>query len=169
MGATNVVQCTTPEVVRDSYVQGVAGDNEHFASVFRSSFDEIAVDEKLYELMRFWLLGTWMAEQLERQFCLVSLLSRNDRRECEGDAKLAAITERFPPHVRFHGGQRFELLTWEGIHDWCACRAPTSPEAGEVAKYLADKTAGYTTVKRDSVDVQRLRRAFAIKPSSRGG
>ena len=57
VGATNVVQCKKPEVVRDSYMHGVAGDNEHFTRVFRSSFDEIAVDEKLYELTRFWLLG----------------------------------------------------------------------------------------------------------------
>lgn len=168
VGATNVVPCSKPEVVRDSYVHGVAGDDKHFSRVFRSSFDEIAVDAKLYELMRFWLLGTWMADHLERKFCLVSLLSRNDRRECEGDARLPAITERFPQHVRFHDGQRFELLIWEGIHDWCVTGASTSPEAGEVARYLADKTAGYTTVKRNATDTQRLRRAFAIKPSLPG-
>ena len=39
------------------------GGNNLFSKVFKSDYKTIAIDEKKYELIRFWLLGTWIAKQ----------------------------------------------------------------------------------------------------------
>jgi len=38
-----------------------------------SDFNAIALKDKKYELVRFWLLGTWLAEQEGLEFRLVNL------------------------------------------------------------------------------------------------
>lgn len=46
---------------RKSYETG--GDN-FFVELFTSNYETIAIDDQKYELMRFWLLGNWIAGEL---------------------------------------------------------------------------------------------------------
>jgi hypothetical protein len=50
---------------KDNYL---SGGNGWFNRVFKSDFDTVAIKEKKYELMRLWLLGTWLADQLGQVF-----------------------------------------------------------------------------------------------------
>ncbi|MHA2022224.1 MAG: hypothetical protein ACTSWQ_01020, partial [Candidatus Thorarchaeota archaeon] len=57
----------------------MSGGNNWFSEVFSSDYKTVAIDEKKYELLRFWLLGTWMAKQQDLDFYLVNLvLSKRD-------------------------------------------------------------------------------------------
>lgn len=40
-----------------------SGGHNWFSRVFKSDYKTIAIIEKKYELLRYWLLGTWMAKQ----------------------------------------------------------------------------------------------------------
>jgi hypothetical protein len=48
------------------------GGNNWFSKVFKSDYETVAIVEKKYELLRFWLIGTWIAKQLNLDFYLVT-------------------------------------------------------------------------------------------------
>ncbi len=41
------------------------GGNNLFYQIFKSDYETIAIKEERYELMRYWLLGNWMANKLK--------------------------------------------------------------------------------------------------------
>ncbi len=67
--ATNRTLPHNPEA-RQGYL---AGGECWYRQVFRSDYETIALRNHKYELMRFWLLGSWMAARMERAFPLVNL------------------------------------------------------------------------------------------------
>jgi hypothetical protein len=68
--ATNKTSPRDPDN-RKKYLTG--GDN-WFRKVFTSDYDMVAVQDRKYELMRFWLLGSWLAAQMKRNFYLVNIV-----------------------------------------------------------------------------------------------
>ncbi len=38
-------------------------DKDFYSQIFKSDFNTVAVQEKKYELLRFWLLGNWIAKE----------------------------------------------------------------------------------------------------------
>jgi hypothetical protein len=115
----------------------VTGANGWFAKVFddRSTFQILAVQEQLYELMRLWLLGTWMAAQTSKTFHLVNLV-------CE--ARELDIEERFRPHLQHKEPGEFSRLAWESIFDFVNRLSPDTSMRERFLGYFREKTAGYS-------------------------
>ncbi len=124
------------------------GGNNWFNEVFKSGvdFDKIATAESFYELMRFWLLGTWIAnEHLNRNFFLINLVLNKKERDVE---------HQFGRHIDYNEMRAFKRQTWEQIYSLIERKAP--PEARkEIIEYFHGKTLGY-----NSSDV--LQRAFSV-------
>ncbi|MBE0479037.1 hypothetical protein IBX65_07990, partial [Candidatus Aerophobetes bacterium] len=57
--------------VENKYLTGGHG---WWSQVFSSDFRTVAMGEEKYELSRFWLLGTWIAEQRGLNFYLINLV-----------------------------------------------------------------------------------------------
>ncbi|MHB8870288.1 MAG: PGN_0703 family putative restriction endonuclease [Thermoleophilia bacterium] len=129
--------------VRPSYESGASS---WFRQVFRGSAEEIAVHARKYELMRFWLLGSWIAHETGREFALFSL-NPATRREDFGKS-----FDRFlVPDDR----RRFISTTWEDLASFIGERQVEHDDLATVHNYLAGKTIGYDPA-------GRLRRAFQL-------
>ena len=127
---------------RKKYLTGGQG---WFKQVFTSDFDTVAIQERKYELLRFWLLGTWMASQMGRDFYLINIVPS----EKETD-----IEERLVPHLNGAKNRQFKRLTWEEIYKWGAKHAPKSEAKERWMSYFENKTIGYDRRRH-------LRKAFA--------
>jgi hypothetical protein len=104
-----------------------------YGNVFTSLAEEVATRQRLYQLMRLWLLGTWMADQCGRRFVLVSLTPE----ACEKD-----IATRFGAHIVASDKQQFVRHTWEQIRE----RFRPAKHMRGVARlvgYLDHKSSGY--------------------------
>ena len=112
-----------------------AGGGRWFAQVFTEDFQTIAVDAKKYELLRFWLLGTWLANELGMPFHLLNLV----RGECEKD-----IEGRFGLFIRQHSKARFSRGSWEDIWRFIQESGPKTPETTIVLDYFSNRTTGYS-------------------------
>lgn len=121
------------------------GGNNWFSKVFNSDYKTVAIDAKKYELMRFWLLGTWIAEQDSLDFYLINLvLSKR-----EGD-----IETIFRKHIKENERRKFQRVTWESIYQYILDRS-SSKEKDTIVRFFRNKTVGY--------DVEgKLQRAFSI-------
>ena len=106
------------------------------AKVFdgKSTFQIMAIQEQLYELMRLWLFGTWMADQIGKQFHLVNLVC--ETRELD-------IERRFQRHLKHTDLGQFSRMTWESIFDFVNGSAPKSAARDLFLEYFTQKTAGY--------------------------
>ena len=131
LGASNA---TTPTHVRslDSYASAADG---WYARTFASGPEVVAVQEQRYQLMRLWLLGTWMAAQVDKQFVLVSLCT---------DASDTGIETSFGAHIVQNELRRFKRYTWEAIREACRTGEGVASLAPLVA-YLDHRTSGYAS------------------------
>jgi hypothetical protein len=120
------------------------GGNNWFSKVFESNFKTVAIAEKKYELLRFWLLGTWIAKQLDLDFCLANLvLSEQDK----------DIEEVFKKHLCENERMKFIRITWEAIYQQILNSNLSGTDKDRMIGYFKNKTIGYD-------DHGRLRRAF---------
>ena len=114
------------------------GGNNWFGEVFKSGsdFDKVANIEKFYELMRLWLLGTWVAnEYLHRNFFLINLvLSRKER----------DIEDLFGRHVHYNETRAFKRRSWEQVYSFIERMAPLEGKK-EIVEYFHGKTLGYNS------------------------
>jgi hypothetical protein len=124
----------------------LTGGQEWFKQVFASDFDTVAIQAQKYELLRFWLLGTWIASQMERDFYLINIAPSKKEMDIE---------QRFRPHLHEAENRRFKRLTWEEIYKLSAQEAPTGPEKEQWLSYFANRTVGYNPS-------HNLRKAFAL-------
>jgi len=108
------------------------GGNKMFPEIFKSDYETIAVKEKGYELMRFWLLGSWMAKQLEIDFEFYSLVMQS--RELE-------IEATFGKHIIESPERKFFRLTWEQIYAFIELLSDNN-EKHIVTEYIENKTIG---------------------------
>lgn len=127
------VNNTTPtnDKVEQKYV---SGGNKWWDEVFVSSFDEIARQKKKYELARFWLLGTWMAQKLGIDFYLVNLVPAEKERN---------IVQQFSPHIKQDKHRTFLRIAWEDIYSFIANTAGSSAYKDLILCYFENKTIGY--------------------------
>jgi hypothetical protein len=124
----------------------VTGGNRWYPYVFRSDFETVAITQKKYELLRFWLLGTWIAHCLNLDFYLVNLvLSEREKR----------IEHIFKPHIKENKHRKFLRTTWEDVYHFIQDIQLSSEEKDMVTAYFEEKTLGY-----DSQG--RLQRAFSL-------
>jgi len=110
-----------------------SGGNNWFSTVFKSDYKTIAVIEKKYELLRFWLLGTWMAKQQDKNFYLINLvLSKNEK----------DIENVFKRHIRENKRREFFRISWEDIYNYIS-NIDSSRDKAIVLNYFRNKTIGY--------------------------
>ena len=117
--------------VEEKYVSGGQG---WWTKVFSSDFKEVVIKQRLYELARFWLLGTWMASQMGLDFYLVNLVL---------DKKDKDIEERFGRHIVQKDNQKFKRVTWEQISDMIETSGAQNVDT--IKEYFTNKTIGYSS------------------------
>jgi len=121
------------------------GDN-WFSKVFKSDYKTVAIDEEKYELLRFWLLGTWMAKEQGLNFYLVNLVLSEREKDIE------AIFKR---HLNENQGMKFIQITWEEVYRQILNNDLSVVDKDTIIKYFKNKTIGYG-------GNGKLQRAFSI-------
>ena len=136
---------TVPSNLSNSKKYETGGDN-WFSKVFTSDYETIAIDEKKYELLRFWLLGTWIANQYKLDFYLVNLVLSEREKE---------IKEIFNKHLRINKRMKFIRIAWEDIYQKILNNRLSGMDKDVITHYFRNKTIGYD-------GNRRLQRAFSI-------
>lgn len=110
--------------------------NGWYDSVLTSAPAVVAVEEQLYQLMRCWLLGSWMANAAGKKFVLVSLVS---------SASDNSVTSRLGRHIAANEQRRCVRATWEGIRELIRNRngLQESARLSALVDYLDHKSLGY--------------------------
>ena len=121
------------------------GGNNWFLKVFKSDYETVAIVEKKYELLRFWLIGTWIAKQLNLDFYLVNLVLSERERDIE-----AVFKKRINENPR----RKFMRITWEDVYECISNSNLSGRDKDIMIRYFRAKTIGY--------DNGRLQRAFSI-------
>jgi len=111
------------------------GGHEHFAAVFKAGYDDVAVHARKYELMRMWLLGSWMAQRNGASFCLVNLVRWGEETDIE-EAFGEQFCRQTPPRA-------FCRATWEAIWDALPEAGLCQETAQTLEEYFCSKTCGY--------------------------
>jgi hypothetical protein len=119
---------------RNNRKKYLIGGDEWWKQVFVSDYEKVAIDAKKYELFRFWLLGSWLAKEMRRDFYLINVVL-SDR---ETD-----IEQRFSSHIRKAANQKIKRVTWEGISGYVADNAPANSEKSAFLAYFENKMIGY--------------------------
>ena len=128
------------------------GGGRWFRDVFGRTvtFKEVAVVQQMYELMRLWLLGSWIAHQAKKEFFLINVVREGMERD---------IQDRFGQFALVLPQRRFIRTTWEQIHHEFV-RPEKTDDARLLRRYFAEKTIGYRPVGRTHQN--RLSRAFCL-------
>lgn len=113
----------------------LTGSDQWFRRVLRADWGTVAVTGRRYELMRFWLLGTWLAADLGLKFRLVSLLTARRIGRAPHDP--------FSEYAVQSDERRFGLHSWEQIWQTVAQIAPRDSRWEGLERYYLTKTIGY--------------------------
>lgn len=111
------------------------GDNNIFQQIFKSDYETVAIKEKRYELLRFWLLGSWIAKQLDIDFEFYSLVMQSREQEIKGD---------FAKHIIETTKRKFSRMTWEQIYDYIKTLT-NNKEKQKMTDYYENKIIGYNS------------------------
>lgn len=111
------------------------GGSKLFQHIFKSDFHNIAVTEERYELMRYWILGNWMAMQSGLSFEFYSLVTQSRENDLESE---------FDKHIIETPDRKFTRLTWEQIYEFVKS-LPESNEKQIMTEYFKNKTIGYSS------------------------
>ncbi|TET31581.1 MAG: hypothetical protein E3J72_21960 [Planctomycetota bacterium] len=125
----------------------LTGGTEWHKQVFTQDFNTIAVIGKKYELFRFWLLGSWLANQCQKDFYLLNLVLAEREKNIE---------KQFSPYIKPAVNRQFKRVTWEDIKDHIINNAPEGEEKSKILAYFTNKTMGYD-------HSGSLQKAFAFK------
>lgn len=135
---------TVPSDISNSKKYETGGAN-WFSKVFKSDYRTVAIVEKKYELLRFWLLGTWIAKQQDLDFYLINLVL------AEREADIETIFKR---HVNANSRRKFMRLAWEDTYQYIS-NNNLLRDRDILVRYFKNKTIGYD-------GNGRLQRAFSI-------
>jgi len=128
------------------------GGENWFSKVFSSEYETVAITEKKYELLRFWLLGTWIAEQQGLDFYLISLVRAGREKDIE------AI---FGKHIKENQRRKFLRVTWETIFQYIS-ESEGSSDKKVMMRYFRNKTIGYKMKRARGIEKGILQKAFSI-------
>ena len=123
-----------------------AGGDHWYSRVFKQDFLTVAFQKNKYELLRFWLLGTWLADQLGLPLYLLNLVLAERERDIE------SLTATF---MKTNEKRCFQRITWEQIYNFINEKASHYMEKQIMLDYCRNMSIGY-----DSRG--RLHRAFSI-------
>jgi hypothetical protein len=110
-----------------------SGGNNLFQQIFKSDYETIAFKEERYELMRYWLIGCWMAKQIGLEFEFYSLVINTREKQLETE---------FDKHIIETDERKFSRMTWEQIY-YFILATPDIKEKQIMTEYLKNKTIGY--------------------------
>ncbi|GAB1370620.1 hypothetical protein MASR1M45_06810 [Candidatus Kapaibacterium sp.] len=111
------------------------GGNKMFPQIFKSDYETIVIKEKRYELMRFWLLGSWIANQLNVDFEFYSLVMQSQEQEIESE---------FGKHIIESEKRKFSRYTWEQINDYIET-LKDNKEKQKMTDYFENKIIGFSS------------------------
>jgi hypothetical protein len=137
----NTVSRSKDPLVKEKYVNGGFG---WYQNVFKSDFEALAVNYRKYELLRFWLLGSWMAHHQDLKFVLINLVPSEKEKDIES---------KFKRHIKEDIDRTFLRLTWESIYGFI--HEAANPKKDSILEYFRNKTAGYN-------QERKLQRAFSV-------
>ncbi len=110
-----------------------SGGHNWFSKVFKSDYKTIAIIEQKYELLRFWLLGTYMAKQQDLNLYLINLVLS------EREISTESIFKR---HIRETARRKFLRITWEDIYRYIFS-IDSLKDKDIILNYFKNKTIGY--------------------------
>jgi len=113
----------------------ISGGNNWYSSVFKSDYKAVITDQK-YELLRFWLLGTWMAEQLNLPFYLINLVMKEREK---------SIEQEFGRHILQSDNRVFKRIFWENIYEYVVKSGISNNETEIFKEYFKNKALGYNS------------------------
>jgi hypothetical protein len=137
----NTMSTSRDPLVKEKYISGGCG---WYQSSFKSDFETVAITERKYELLRFWLLGSWMAKQKDLKFVLINLVPSEKEKDIES---------RFKKHIKEDTNKTFQRLTWERIYSFI--REAENPQKESILEYFENKTRGYN-------QERKLQKAFSV-------
>jgi hypothetical protein len=111
----------------------VSGGNNLFGNLFTSDYKSVVIDQK-YELMRFWILGNWIAQKLNLEFHLINLVLKNREINIESD---------FGKHLVSNSSKIFSRYTWESIFSLIKSSNLNNKDTLTILDYFTYKAAGY--------------------------
>ncbi len=117
--------------VEDKYV---SGGKSWWEKVFRSDFKTVAIKNKKYELSRFWLLGSWIANQLKVDFYLINLTLSNQNKDIE---------QIFKKHIIENNSTMFKRITWEQVYEFISNSDFSRHDKKNIKRYFKNKSMGY--------------------------
>ena len=129
--SNNTFPSSKNPAVKQKYENGCQG---WYNQVFQTQFDQTAVIDRKYELLRFWLLGSKMANRLQTKFYLVNLVPQ---------VKEITIESVFKNHIKESADRTFLRATWEEIYCYIENKGSAIKEKETVTKYFTEKTVGY--------------------------
>jgi len=112
----------------------VTGGGRWWKKVFYSDFKTIAIKNKKYELSRFWLIGSWIANQLNLDFYLINLTLSNQEKNIE---------QIFKKHITEDDSRIFKRITWEQIYGYILNSDFSGHDKEIMTKYFKNKSMGY--------------------------
>lgn len=107
-----------------------------FKSVFRENYQTL-INSGKYELMRLWLLGTWIANQKKIDFYLVNLTREKHEHTIEKNFKPLIIESKY---------NTFKRITWESIYDFLL--AQNSEKDKAILDYFENKSCGFNSSRK---------------------
>lgn len=140
----NTVPSSSDPSVRRKYENGC---QRWFDKVFKSDFNNIALVNRKYELLRFWLLGSKIADRLHYNFFLINLVPQ-EKEKC--------IESAFGSLIKESEKRQFMRITWEEIYSHLLKASIESKDKETLLKYFIEKTVGYNRV-------NRLQKAFTLE------
>jgi hypothetical protein len=141
--SNNTTPSSTDPAVKRKYETGCEC---WYSQVFQSPFEKIAVADRKYELLRFWLLGSKIADRLHVKFYLVNLVPQE---------KETPIEPMFGKHIKENTERLFLRTTWEDIYRHIRKAGIACEDKETLLRYFSEKTVGYN-------QDRNLQRAFNI-------
>ncbi len=92
---------------------------------------ENTMDAGYYQLMRFWLIGAWIAEKRNLNFHLLNLVRKNDEKE---------IGSEFGKFIKQNEKREFIRVAWEDIHEYISTAGLLSEHKDKMLGYFRNKT-----------------------------
>lgn len=111
-------------------------DKDWFKSVFKANYEKL-INLGKYELMRLWLLGTWIANEKKIDFYLLNLT----REKYEVN-----IEKEFKPLINETESNTFVRITWESIYDFIL--AQNNENDKSILEYLENKSCGFNSSRK---------------------
>ena len=117
-----------------------SGGGGWYRSVFNAEYATVVEDQK-YELLRFWLLGSWLAEKkLGRNFILANLVR---------EQKETGIEKEYGRHILQTESRRFVRWTWESLGS--LLNRLGDQDSARLRSYLVQKTIGFAEDKQSQL------------------